>query len=102
MTRIMGTDVDQDALSAMADRYFRKGKMVYYYEPERKYNGDMLLVRAAEAGFNRSQNLSMDNDYGLSKVSIRTKLANQQQLTDICLRLNTDCKWQCDDTSVRW
>jgi len=68
ITNSAGLAIESDILTANAERYFRKMKMVHLYEPSDKYSGDVKLVRATETGYSTALSVEVDDDYGLSKI----------------------------------
>lgn len=60
---------DAGLVGSAADRYFKKMKMVYTMNMEKKFTGDILLIKASENIF-RGMQTEFEPDYGLSKVSL--------------------------------
>ena len=69
ITNTAGLAIESDILTANAERYFRKMKMVHLYEPSDKYTGDVKLLRATETGYSNALSVEVEEDYGLNKVS---------------------------------
>lgn len=63
-----GVTIDPHVLTSNAERYFRKVKMVHFYEPSDKYSGEIKLVRATETGYSNALTVEIEADYGLNKV----------------------------------
>jgi thioesterase domain-containing protein len=65
--------IDAKMLTSSAERYFRKMKMVHFYEPgHRMYKGEVKLVRASEIGYSNASMVDIDADYNLSKCCSNT------------------------------
>ena len=68
ITNTAGLSIDSEVLTANAERYFRKMKMVHLYEPTETYVGDVKLVRATETSYSSALSVDIAEDYGLNKV----------------------------------
>ena len=82
LTKSTGLNVDVTLLTTSAERYFRKTKMVHYYEPSGQYGGEIKLIRATEAGYSNALLVNIDNDYGLSKVSLQFICLSQMRANE--------------------
>lgn len=76
ISKLTSVDCDGEKLSQAADAYFHKIKLAYFYKVEKKFTGDMVLIRCTEPEEEDAEEYTIA-DYSLSKVS---SLANQQQL----------------------
>lgn len=68
ISTVAGVTIDPHVLTSNAERYFKKVKMVHFYEPSDKYSGEIKLVRATETGYSNALTVEIEADYGLNKV----------------------------------